>query len=113
MGSIRTRKLDSGSTTFEAQVRLKGHRQITKTFRRKTDARNWIQSTETKLKSGESVTSAAQRRTVEEMLSRFKRDALHRADAKLAARQLDWWIEQLGYLYLSDLTADRIARYLF
>jgi len=46
---IREKDLSDGSTRFYAEVQLKGFPRLTATFSRKSDAKLWIQKTESEL----------------------------------------------------------------
>ncbi len=50
MGTIRTRTTNSGEPRYQAIVKLKGNRFERATFRRKTDAKRWIQDTESAIR---------------------------------------------------------------
>ncbi|MBE0577424.1 MAG: hypothetical protein IH613_16210 [Desulfuromonadales bacterium] len=52
MGVIYERKTKEGKVNFRAHVRLKGYPQQVATFSRKTDAKKWIQETETFIRDG-------------------------------------------------------------
>lgn len=52
MGHIREKDLSDGSTRFYAEVQLKGFPRLTATFSRKSDAKLWIQKTESELRCG-------------------------------------------------------------
>ena len=56
MGSIRERNLKEGGTRNQCEIRMKGHPIISATFDRKSDARTWIQKTETEI-SADAISS--------------------------------------------------------
>lgn len=64
MGHIRERDLSDGSKRFYAEVELKGFPRLTATFDRKTDAKLWIQKTETELRCGRNQLFAESRKYV-------------------------------------------------
>jgi len=65
MGYIRERDLSDGSKRFYAEVQLKGGGpRLTATFNRKTDAKLWIQKTETELRCGKNQLIAESRKHV-------------------------------------------------
>lgn len=51
MASVRKRKGRYG-VSYYVQVRVKGHKQVTKTFKRKSDAERWAEDTEALIRSG-------------------------------------------------------------
>ena len=52
MGYIRERKPRDKNVRFQAEIRLKGHKTLTATFDRKTDAKRWIQKVESDIRAG-------------------------------------------------------------
>lgn len=52
MATITTRTGKDGKLTYRVRVRLKGHAVQSATFARKTDARKWIQDTESAIREG-------------------------------------------------------------
>ena len=52
MANIMERISADNITTYTARIRIKGYRQQTATFSRITDARLWIQKTESLIREG-------------------------------------------------------------
>lgn len=101
-------------TTFRARVRLKGFPEQSATFSRLTDAKKWIQNTESAIREGRHFkTSAAKRRTLEEAIKRYQEEILPRKpkSQKHQTRQLNWWSKKIGYLSLADVTTSVISEY--
>ena len=72
MGLIREYTKKDGSTTYRAEVRLLGHPSQRASFRTKTQAKQWIQKTESELRDGRYVNvSEAKKHTVGEMIDKF------------------------------------------
>lgn len=113
MATIRRRLRSDGSAVYHAQVRLKGHRPETATFTRKTDARAWVQDTESAIRHGRHFkTSESKRHTVSEMIDRYIREEIPRKrDGATQARQLEWWKRQIGDWLLADVTPKLIREY--
>ena len=113
MPTIETRIAPiSGAVTFRAKVRLKGAPPECASFKRKTDAVKWAQSTEVAIREGRYFkTAAAKRCTLAEAIDRYVREILPRKPrtAKFQARQLAWWRTELGHLFLADVTASAIS----
>lgn len=109
MASIMKRETRTG-VRYVALVRLKGHPPQSCSFERKTDARDWAQETEANIRSGRSSGLAGrQRHTLTELVGRYVAEVLPgRPVAKGYSGHLAWWKEELGSLYLSDLTSDLI-----
>lgn len=103
MANIKTRTNSKGETTYQAQVRLKGHPPQYATFTRKTDARRWITATEAAIRENRYfVGSEGKRRTLADALDRYQ---AARSLPATKAQQLAWWRERLGDSALSDITA--------
>lgn len=112
MATVEKRQDKSGNVSYRAKIRLKGHPPETATFKRLTDAKRWIQQTETAIREGRYFkTAEARKRTLEELIDRYKRDRLplRGRDKETVGPQLDWWKAQLGKYCLSDITPIMIA----
>jgi len=110
MGTIEERKSDiGGETNYRAKVRLKGTPVQSATFQRKTDAKKWIQKTETEIREGRYFQkSQSKKNTVSDVIERYL-SILEKNNPKRAkdvTRLLDWWKEEIGYYCLSDLNKD-------
>ena len=112
MATIECRTTDGGKNKFRVRVRLKGARVATATFKRRTDAVKWAQSTESAIREGRYFkTSASKRYTLSDAIDRYEREILPRKPltAGFQRRQLAWWRQQLGHLFLADVTVSTIA----
>ncbi len=107
MGTIEERiSNNDGDITYRAKVRIKGAPAQSATFSRKTDAKRWIQKTETDIREGRHLNQAKSRKNtvsdvIERYLSILEQDNPKRA--KDVTRLLNWWNNEIGYYYLSDL----------
>ena len=107
MGFIRERKLKEGGVRFQAEIRLKGHPTLTATFDRKTDAKTWIQKTESDIRCGRhQLYSEGKRHTFKEAVERYLNE--HKV-SHAKEGHLRWWVAQLGALYLQDIRAPIIT----
>lgn len=99
MGYIRDPK--KPGQRFQAEVRLKGHRPITATFDRKSDAKAWIQKTEADIRAGRhQIYAEGGRHTFAEAVERYSKEV----PIPTAKRgHLDWWNKELGPLYIKDI----------
>lgn len=107
MATIQERKSKDGTVSFKAVIRLKGHPTETATFSRKTDAKRWIQQTESAIREGRYFkTRESKKRTVSELIDRYLEAVMPQKSAIMERQrfQLLWWKEKLGYLVLADLT---------
>lgn len=113
MGSIEKRVRDDGIETFRAKVRLKGVPLQTATFKRKTDAKRWIQDIESAIREGRYfATSEAKRHTVSDLIERYIKTVLPtkpKSEAK-QKQQLQWWQSRIGAYSLKDLTPALVAQ---
>lgn len=108
MATINKRIDQEGKVKYQARVRLKGYPTQTATFARITDAKKWVQDTESAIREGRHFKlSEAKKRTLGEMIDRyidlFKPEKGRRA-------QLVWWKERFGGYVLADVTPSMIAK---
>jgi hypothetical protein len=112
MATIDKRKAKNGKVTYRVRVRLKGHPVQTATFSRRTDAKIWIQQTESSIREGRYFkTIEARKHTFGEMIDRFKKNDLPKMlkVKGFMGPQLDWWKKQLGNFTLADVTTAMIV----
>jgi len=112
MGTIRSYDKEDGTTTYHAEVRLKGYHLQRASFITKTLAKKWIQDTESSIRDGRHFrTAEAKKHTVKDLIERFCTQWLiqypHRVVRQTA--YLSLWKDRLGHLLLSDLTPAIIA----
>lgn len=113
MATVRERFRKDGSKVFQVQIRLRGQKPTTMTFKRKTDAQKWIQNTESAIREGRYFKKSESRRhTVRELIDRYIEVELpHKPKMKKEyTGQLVWWREQIGHILLSDLTSPVIVQ---
>lgn len=112
MGTIRETPRKDGTTTYHAEVRLRGHTPQRESFRTKSLAKKWIQDTESAIRDGRHFkTAEAKCHTLGELTDRFINQILPRYPKrqKKQAALLTWWKNRLGHLVLADLTPSVIA----
>lgn len=107
MGYIRETKLKTGSTRYQAEVRLKGYPTATAMFDRKMDAKAWVQKTEADIRCGRQQLYADSKRfTLSEAIERFFKEK----EVSVVKRgHLAWWKKELGAFYLHDIRAPVIT----
>ncbi len=108
MATIIRRETRSG-VRYVALVRLKGHPPQSRSFERKTDARDWAQETETNIRSGRtSGLAGRQRHTLAELIDKFVAEVLPNKPAVASGygTHLAWWKAEIGTYYLNDLTSE-------
>ena len=94
MATIEKRTNAKGETTFRVKVRLKGYPIQTATFERLTDAKKWVQDTESAIREGRYFkTSEAKKHTAKELLERYSQEILPRKPKSIIDQQiqLNWW----------------------
>ena len=106
MGTIRKRKSKSGKITFNAQVRIKGHPPVTKTFSKKTHARAWVDETEASIQAGLYLKlSEVGKYTMDEAFKRYKSEV---SSTSIRLTHLKRWQEEIGSYFVSALNEIRI-----
>lgn len=112
MGSIRQLNHKDGSTTYHAEVRLKGYQTQRATFRTKTKAKQWIQTTEANMRDGRYVNvTESRRRTLNDLINRYIEVWLTKYPPRLPKQKalLSWWADKYGFKFLCDITPALIA----
>lgn len=110
MATIRKR-LGKKATTYRAEVRLKGFPPQSATFRRLTDAKRWIQDTESAIRENRYFkTAKARKNTFGQLIDRYIQEELPKKAKNINQKpQLLWWKSELGEYTLADITPDKIA----
>ena len=112
MGTIREYKKDDESSSFHAEVRLKGYPPQRASFRTKSLAKKWIQDTESSIRDGRHFrTAESKKHTVADLVVRFIEQWLPRNPNGIRKKTalLNWWKNRLGHIILADLTPALIA----
>ena len=109
---IEKRPTKNGAVRYRALVRLKGAAPMSATFERKTDAKKWVQQTESAIREGRHFKSSeANRHTGAELIERYVQEILPRKPKSIDPQlgQLRWWQDHIGQLRLGDITPLVIA----
>ena len=112
MAQIIEQKKKNGRKSYFVRIRLKGKPHATKTFERLTDARLWVQETETAMRDGRyTATAEARKHTLNDLVNRYIRDVcpLKPKIANDYTMQLNWWKNQIGDELLSNITPAMIS----
>ena len=111
MATIEKRTLGDGSTSYRAKIRIKGKPAQSATFERITDAKLWVQQTETAIRQGKYFKSnEAQKRTLKELLDKYEKEVLdHKQGTENQKHYLAYWLAELGSYFLADITPARIS----
>lgn len=115
MASIEKRTTQSGKTTYRVKIRLKGYPTQTATFDRLTDAKKWIQHTESAIREGRHFkTAEAKKHTFNDLQARYCTEILpeySEREQKERKSKLDWWAKGIGHSLLADITPAVISEY--
>lgn len=105
MRGIQKRKTSEG-IRYQVQIRMKGYRTLSKTFKRKTDAVRWKQQTEADIHRQIIFPECeAERRTLTELVDRYLEDCLGNLKSRNGTKQtLKWWKQRIGYLTLNRIS---------
>jgi integrase len=113
MATITKRQTVDGKPYYTAQVRLKGYPAQTATFPRITDAKKWVQDTESAIREGRHFkTAESKKHTFADMVDRYIKAQLPNYNEKEQAERkskLLWWEDRLGVYLLSDITPPLIV----
>ena len=113
MAVIQERKTADGKIKYRALVRLKGYPPQSATFDRKTDAKKWIQDTESDIRNNRHFTKAeAKKHTISDLIDRYKKLVLAPNPKKLKNQKnhIAWWKRRIGSYMLSDLTSAMVTQ---
>ena len=95
MANIQTRTTADNRVMYTTRIRIKGFPQQTATFSRLTDAKQWAQKTEARIREGMHFSQAeAKRHTFTEMVQRYTRTVLTNKSETIQyqyAQQLSKW----------------------
>jgi len=113
MATITKRQTVDGKPYYTAQVRLKGYPAQTATFPRITDAKKWVQDTESAIREGRHFkTAESKKHTFADMVDKYIKAQLPNYNEKEQAERkskLLWWKDKLGVYLLSDITPPLIV----
>lgn len=109
MAVIQERVKKNGKISYTVIIRLKGHPTVTKTFDRKTDAKEWANSAETKIKEGVNFPKRKlQKLTMNDLIDKFIELELPKKKEKAQKefkRALDWFRDEIGELFVRNITS--------
>ncbi len=113
MATIEKRTTNS-TTSHRAKVRLKGYPTQSATFVRLTDAKKWVQDTESAIREGRHFkTSESKKHTVKDLVERYIKEILPQKPKSTIDQktQLGWWKSGMGSFSLADVTPALITEY--
>ena len=111
MATIERRLSKVSGNTYRAKIRLKGYPIQSASFERLTDARKWVQQTESAIREGRHFkTTESKRHTLAELIDRYIIEVLPtKKSAKDQAQQLRWWKTEIGSYALADVSPSLLA----
>ncbi len=114
MATLEKRAGTTGKTTWRVRVRRTDGPWLTKSFKKKGDAEEWIRAIEHRLDVGEPVPSSeARKRTLADAITRYLTVTLpqskHQKNTREQTRMLTWWAQKLGARPLVSISAATIA----
>ncbi|MBS3904657.1 MAG: site-specific integrase [Simkania sp.] len=109
MATIKNRTAKDGTPRYTAEIRLKGAPPQTATFKRLTDAKRWIQDTESAIRNGKHFkTTEAKKHTFADAIDRYSSEVLpcRFGITEQGNRRpiLAWWRTRIGHYLLADLS---------
>ncbi|MGB4498014.1 MAG: site-specific integrase [Methylococcaceae bacterium] len=107
MANIKERLAKDGTKRFTCDIRLKGYPPQRATFKRLTDAKKWIQDTESAIREGRHFkTIEAKKHTLADLVDRYIKDVLPTKPKQqvVQKQQLEWWRDKLGVYVLAEIT---------
>jgi integrase len=103
----------NGGMSWRALVRRKGFPQQTRTFERKSDARDWAEDLESAMRNGRTIIgSDARRYTFGDLVARYRDQVVPQygpAEQRKREARLRWWEGSLGHARLADVTPAAIT----
>jgi integrase len=108
MANIEKRVTESGDISYRVKIRLKGYPVQSATFKRLTDAKKWIQDTESAIREGRHFkTAEAKKHSLADLLKRYYTEILvnySEKEQKERKSKLEWWNSKIGSHLLADIT---------
>lgn len=111
VGSIKTIQGKKGNT-YCVQVRMKGHRHLSKTFKELKEAKSWLKETIYAMSTGRPYETKIMRtQTFAQLIDKYIDEEIDKISSNYKTRlgQLLWWKEQLGHLTLNNIREDIIS----
>jgi integrase len=110
MAVIEPRTSQSGATSWRVKIRIKGNPQVSASFKRRTDAKQWAAKTESEILEDKYFKHARSKRlTLSTVIQIYCDEGLsHLKDPHTRVTHLAYWEKKLGATYLAELTANRV-----
>lgn len=113
MATFRKRVDSKGAVSWQVMIRLRGHAPLSRTFAQKTDAKAWADEMEGSIRRGGTVSTEADRTTLDEALERYAREVspLKKGHARELDRIEAWRKHDLAHKFLARLRGADFAEY--
>ena len=113
MAYIQKRINKNGEISYIAQIRISGYGSEYKTFKLKTDAKEWAQKTESEIRENINFPKRkAQKYTIAQIIDKFIENELPKRTPKEQSafiNALNWYKKEIGEYYLSSLTTEMLV----
>ena len=107
MAVIEERISKSGDKSYRVKIRMKGYPVQTATFKRKTDAKHWVQNTESAIREGRYFThTVSKQKLFGEFIDRYINEILPLKPKSQYDQtiQLTFWKNALGHMRMEEVT---------
>ena len=115
MARIKSRTAKDGTARYTGEVRLKGYPPQSATFKRLTDAKKWIQDTESAIREGRHFkTVEGKKHCFNDLVIRYYSEILPNYSQKEQQERkskLEWWRQSIGHCLLADITPVFLAEH--
>lgn len=112
MAEIKKRQKKNGEWTYTVCIRIKGNPTISKTFSRKTDAKEWANKQESEIRENINFPKRqSQKLTIADIIDRFIKNELPKKKPSAQAEfkmVLNWYKKEIGKYYLSSITTQML-----
>ena len=112
MAVIDERTGRNGQPVYRVRIRVKGKPTETRTFTKKTEAKEWARSREEALKSEINFGAAAHsKKPLAELIDQYIKSEVpkRRSDRRNVETRLQWWRDQIGHHALKDISPALLA----
>lgn len=115
MAVIEKRKLNDGTLSYRVKIRIKGCAPQSASFAKISDAKEWATNTEADLRRGLKFDDHnARKHTLKDAIAKYLEfSSLENAPrfTQQRRKQLAWWEERMGHLFLADVKAEKINEF--
>ena len=113
MATITERYRRNGKKVFRVEIRINGNPTLSKSFYRRSEAKEWAMQQEVKIKEGCMVTLDADRQNIRAIIEVFREEIVARMKNSTRVNyenQLEWFDKHIGNLSVRQLTPSLIIQ---